>query len=617
MVALFARMMRDFRTCWTSLFLTDGVYKILAFILLTPLTAVLFQALLRLSGRPVMADQDLLFFVAAPVGWLCLIVIGAAWLTVVALEMAALLAILLAADEFGKKVAVRSALVYAAAHAPQVLRVTARMIVWVLVMLAPALVIAAVVYWGLLNDYDINFYLKEKPPEFMAAIVIAGILICVLILVALRLASNWFFALPLVLFEAVPASQALRASSARSEGHRKTILLCLVLWSIGSLLVTGLLSSAVVAFGRWVLPSVEGSLGLLIFVIGVLLSLWFVAGLVGNLLSTTVFATMLMALYRQLACEVDLAENKLVESSQDARPPLLRLSRIHLVIAGGVAAVLAAVVGIIAVQAVSLQDDVEIIAHRGASSVAPENTLAAIRQAIEEEADWVEIDVQETADDEVVVLHDSDFMKLAGNKLKIWNATRDDLQQIDIGSWFAAEFSEERVPSLADVLALCKDKVNVNIELKYYGHDKQLEQRVIEVVESQGMADQVVYMSLKQEGIQKVKAMRPACRVGLLMSVSAGRLADIEADFLAVNASFIDFWFIRAAHSQGKDVYAWTVNDPLLMSSMISLGVDGLITDKPGLARQVLKERESLGPATRVLLQMASVFGVSRPVSEQ
>ncbi len=84
--------------------------------------------------------------------------------------------------------------------------------------------------------------------------------------------------------------------------------------------------------------------------------------------------------------------------------------------------------------------------------------MAAVQKAIEEDADWVEIDVQETADGEVVVVHDSDFMKLAGNPLKIWDATMADLKDIDIGSRFASEFADQRVPTLSQVLETARER---------------------------------------------------------------------------------------------------------------------------------------------------------------
>jgi len=217
----------------------------------------------------------------------------------------------------------------------------------------------------------------------------------------------------------------------------------------------------------------------------------------------------------------------------------------------------------------------------------------------------------------VVVFHDSDFMKLAGNDLKIWNATLADLEQIDVGSWFDPRFEDQRVPTLAAVLDACKGKAGVNIELKYYGHDDQLERKVIDLVEARDMADEVLVMSLKVDAVEKMKRLRPDWTVGLLMSVAAGGLEDLDADFLAVNAGFADRRFVRNAHRQGRKVFVWTVNDAASMSTMIGRGVDSLITDEPALARKVLEFRSGLSPLERLLLELATVLGVPAEIGEQ
>ena len=94
----------------------------------------------------------------------------------------------------------------------------------------------------------------------------------------------------------------------------------------------------------------------------------------------------------------------------------------------------------------------------------------------------IEIDVQETADGEVVVIHDSDLKKVGGVPLVVGQSTLQQLGYTDIGSWFDLSFSDQRIPTLREVLALCKDRIRVNIELKYYGHEKRLEQSVAELV---------------------------------------------------------------------------------------------------------------------------------------
>jgi glycerophosphoryl diester phosphodiesterase len=191
-----------------------------------------------------------------------------------------------------------------------------------------------------------------------------------------------------------------------------------------------------------------------------------------------------------------------------------------------------------------------------------------------------------------------------------------DLRDIDIGSWFAPEFKDERVPTLAAVLDECKGKAGVTIELKYYGRDQKLEQRVADIVEAHDMTPDVVIMSLKLDAVQKMKSLRPDWKVGLLMSVSAGDLRNVDVDFLAVNASFANRNFISSAHDNGRDVYTWTVNDAATMSTMIGRGVDGLITDKPALARSVLEQRATMSAPERLLLELAEMLGVAPEIGE-
>ncbi len=259
---------------------------------------------------------------------------------------------------------------------------------------------------------------------------------------------------------------------------------------------------------------------------------------------------------------------------------------------------------------ISAPQTVEIIAHRGAAGARPENTMAAVLKAIEDRADWVEIDVQETADGEVVVAHDSDFMKLAGEDLKIWDATMGDLARIDVGSWFDPAYAAERTPTLRNVLLAARGKSKVMIELKYYGHDKKLEERVARIVEETAMNGQIAVMSLKAPGVEKMRVLRPDWRTGILAAKALGDLSQLDTEFLAVNTGQVSLDLIKRSEAAGKDLYAWTVDDPVTMSRMISMGVDGLITNEPALARQVMERRNALSAPERLLLWLADRFGI-------
>jgi len=255
-----------------------------------------------------------------------------------------------------------------------------------------------------------------------------------------------------------------------------------------------------------------------------------------------------------------------------------------------------------------IEDKTEIMAHRGASADAPENTIAAIQGAIDSGADWVEIDVQETMDGEIVVIHDSDLKKIGGVNLAVATSTAAELQTVDIGSLFSVDFSDQRVPLLKQVLAMCKDTIGINIELKYYGKEKQLERRVAELVEAAEMVEQVMVMSLNYSGIQEMRRLRPDWTLGLLSSVALGNLSELDVDFLALNGRAASRQLVRSAHEQGKKIMVWTINDAVGMSNMMGRGADAIITDEPALAVHVRQQRKELEPAQRLLMQLADIF---------
>lgn len=607
---------RDFRLSWKTLAITDIVYKILAFAILSTVVGIAFRTMLGLSGRTLLADEDIIFFLLEPAGWASVIVVGALWLGVFAFEQAALLWVLWC-NHYARRIGTVEALQFAMTHARPILSVSVRMMAIALVAFVPMIATAGIVYVSLLTRYDINYYLTEYPPEFLYALGIGGIVLIAVMTVMLRLVSDWLFALPLVLFEGVKPSLAIATSRERARGRRLLVVRWILGWTLINLLLSIVVTASVIWVGQLIVPRAASSLPLLALMIGVTLILWAVSNLVVNLLGTTTFAVMLFNLYRHYGSlgNLNRKEHELARASGDKPGFILTRTNVFIAALAGIA--LSIAIGAGTLYDVQLEDRTEIIAHRGASASAPENTMAAVRQAIADNADWVEIDVQETADGEVVVFHDSDFMKTANVDLKIWNATLSDLEHIDIGSRFGSRFQGERVPTLRQVLDESKGKIKVLIELKYYGHDRRLEQRVAEIVESEGMQGNVAAMSLNYDKVMKMKALRPTWKVGLLTSAALGSLTEVKADFLAVNARLASRDFVRSLHQTGKEVFVWTVNDAPTISMMISLGVDGLITDKPDLAETVRNHRVSLTPMGRLLLQLAVMFGVQSEIGLQ
>jgi glycerophosphoryl diester phosphodiesterase len=592
------------RRRWRDLVLADLFFKAIGFGVLTPLAVAVVQGVLWLTGSRVLADADILVACLTPAGALGAVVIAAVWLGITALEVATLLAMLTQAPGGGLAQAVW--LVWSRSAA--IFRLAGQLVVTAILVAVPFVLMAAGAAWRLLGEADINYYLSERPPAFQVALVVAACLGLGLTAVILRIFAGWLLAVPLVLCGRLQPREAMRESRRKLRGRERQAFGLLAGWAALVFLLTGLASGVVVAVARELLPLVSGNLPVLIAAVGATLLAWTLVHLVVNLLAVTSFAVLLDAAARAVLPANELSVSQPVA----AGPPVwsgLR-SRRGLVLVAGIGCLVAIVSGGVAVRRVSLSDSVEVMGHRGAAGLAPENTLAAVEAAIAAGADWIEIDVQESADGEVIVIHDSDFMKLAGVATKVWKATRDDLATIDVGSRFGPAYAGERVPTLREVLTRCRGRIGVNIELKSYGHGQRLEQRVVEIVEAHGDPADVLLMSLKPAVVRKVKALRPAWRAGLLLSVAVGDIAGLEADFLAVNARFVSRPFVQQAHQAGKEVFAWTVNDPAAVSRMIGRGVDGVITDRPDIARQVLTDRAGYSPVERLLVEVAEFLGV-------
>ncbi len=606
---LFASMVTVFRSSWKELTLADLIYKGIAFVVLTPLVGILFQVFIYFSGDSVLTDQDIIFFFLGPLGWLSILIVGAVSIGILALEQAALITIAFEAAQ-KRRVSVFEALFFTAKQVWPVLCVTGRMVIIVILVTTPFLLLAGSTYFFFLTQYDINYYLSQTPKEFWIA---ATLIVCctfVWTVLMIRLLSRWIFVLPLLLFEKADTKKILNESRHRTADKLRPILLWIGAWITALIALSTIGTAAVGALGYLILPNIKESLVLLSLAMGAIFTLWAATTALVTLLTSTTFAVLLVNLYRRFGIQTRGGPRALFQFKTPKIKKIWHLSpRIFWMVAIGIIVIIA-VANVISLQSVQFEDHTEIMAHRGASAKAPENTLAAIRQAISDGADWVEVDVQETTDGVVVLFHDSDFKKIAGIDLKIWEATSNQLKNIDVGSFFSPDFYKERVPTLNQVLELCKGKIGVNIELKYYGHDERLEKRVIQSVESHGMESSVLIMSLNRNALQKFRSMRPKWKTGLLASVSVGKLTKIDADFLAVNVKMATPRFIRSAHQMGKSVYVWTVNDPFTMSVMMGRGVDAIITDKPALAKSILEQRRQMSSLERLLAEAGAFFGV-------
>jgi glycerophosphoryl diester phosphodiesterase len=238
-----------------------------------------------------------------------------------------------------------------------------------------------------------------------------------------------------------------------------------------------------------------------------------------------------------------------------------------------------------------------IFAHRGASLRAPENTLAAFELARQEGADALELDVQLSRDGQVVVIHDTTVDRTTDGAGRVADLSLAELQALDAGSSYGEEFAGLRLPTLEEVLAWDTD-VFINIELKNYAAPmNDLPARTAAAVLRQGAAGRVLFSSFNPLALLKVRRVLPETPVGLLaIKGAAGAWARSWPAKLfrpqAIHPHYNDASaaLVRRTGRAGWRLYPYTANQPEELRRLYRLGVDGVFTDDPALARRIREE---------------------------
>lgn len=238
-----------------------------------------------------------------------------------------------------------------------------------------------------------------------------------------------------------------------------------------------------------------------------------------------------------------------------------------------------------------------VIAHRGFSSVAPENTLAAIESAIEIGADMVEFDVTVTADGEVVVMHDPTVRRTTDGRGKVMEKTLEELQQLDAGSWFGPEFAGETIPTLGQVLEQTRGRILLNVEINSEAVDESISEKVAKLVTEAGMEDQVVVSSFSPPALEQMRTHAPDIRTASLFNRKIHRgtdpteiVAEVGSRSFNVNRWLLRNSMLQSCHENNIPVAVYTVKRKRTMRSLIDRGVQALFTAYPDRLIEVLAE---------------------------
>lgn len=572
------------------------LFTAFAVVAAAPLSTWSLAALLHWIERPLAGEFDGLIDIVLALGWLMLA--GALALFAVMLQQAGML--LVSASHGCRYRIAAAALRGMLRRAGPLAALTGCQVLAHAVLALPWLVVGIGLYWLLLGNLDPYYVITVQPAALwwflggFLPVLAAGLFLHA------TLYFRWLLATPALVLEGLSPVAALTRSRALTRGRHLRIALLVVgvalaIAALPVLVTLGYDRAATplldqIPANRWLVSA--GMVGYLTLYAATVLGVLF--------LGTTANALLVRALFHRLGGVIGVQD-------ADAVPP--RPGRF---VGGAEAVVLvvALVQATFAVVSMNLGREVTVTAHRGASAVAPENTLAAFEAAIDAGADAIEFDVRLSADGAVIVFHDSDFRRMVGDTRAVVETPLSDMRDIDVGSWFDPAFSGERIPTLAEALDFIDGRAQALVELKPDpGNAQALLDATVAVIEDGDHWDAVILASLSPDLVRAARVAAPQARLALFANAALpGTARRTDFDMLGLNHVRVDASVVADARRRGYLLQVWTVNDPVLMARYMDLGVHDISTDVPAEAVRVRTERAELTDVELLLARLRSWF---------
>ena len=597
---------RDFTLNLSNLLIFDIFFKVVATAIFSPVSAWIFNRMVKAGGSLVIGNEQILSFILTPIGIVAFIVAGGLTLAIIFTEQAGLI-LIAARTQTGRTMKFFEAFFTMLKYMRVLIELGIRQVIMGGLYLVPLAAVGGVTFLILGSQHDLNYLLVEKPPVFWIGAAIAVILAICALLVIGTLYVRWIFSVPLCVLEDEKAGPALRKSRRLVAGNFLRIAVIIFGWSLLMIAVTAIATFLLDVVSESILKSIGENPTLIIAAVIVLLALYAMTAAALAFIAFAVSCLLITRLYYHIRGQKGLPATP--QPGDVLAEKLPQPSRRKIVWGVALLAlVFTTVSSFFIVEGMDVDRKVAVTAHRGSSKDAPENTLSAVHRAIEDGADFAEIDVQETADGVIVLLHDSDLMRIAGVNKKIWELTYAEIKTLDAGSWFSSEFQSERVPTLTEILKLARGEIKLNIELKFNGHEKQLVEKVVKIIEDNNFKSQCVISSLNFEGLKKVRALDPELKIGYIVAKLIGNMFRVDTDFLSLNSGMVTADVVAGARKRKREVHVWTINTTDNMSYFINLGVDNIITDYPAKLVALINERDSLSDIEKLLLVAADML---------
>ncbi|MGW6190905.1 glycerophosphoryl diester phosphodiesterase membrane domain-containing protein [Bacillus cereus] len=556
------------------------VYKLLAAIVFIPLLGIVFNKLLYFGGYANATNDELVAFVKTPYGILAIVILSILALFLIFTEFAVLIIISYFAHK-RQKVRLRPILYKTVTYLPSLFTYC-----------LPGFVLYAVVLLPLLSmGYKSALIPEIQIPNFITGelfkTTMGQVGYYVFFAVVAYLNLRWIFVLPIIVLEEKPFRIAARKSAnlVKESFFKVLFFLVGVFISVGMVFLLFIGVYLLCLWGVYEFTNPEGTFALLaestisVFLTSTLYLFSFIM--------TPFYIMALTRLYLQkVSVEDVLLEEGLDYSKTKADKCFFKKHRwkfIGVYIVGIITAGM--VVAFIVTFISNTYKEPIIMAHRGYISKGVENTKEAVQGAIDAKADYAEIDVLQTKDGELAVIHDLKLKRLANANVHVSDLTMDELRNLTLSQdGFTGQIS-----TLDEIIKLAKGKIKLNIEVKLHGNEKDFVKKVLKTIKENDFEKQCVIQTLHYPLIKEFKRANPDIKVGYVLFASRANLKNVQADFYVAEEYMLNKRLVKEARKLNKPIYVWTVNDMESLKAYYKLNVDGIITDYPEDSRETIK----------------------------
>ncbi len=573
-----------------SLVAFEAIYKILSFTIFMPLFLNIFKLITKLTGYNYLTIENFLSFLINPVTIVLLIILLFLMMTFTFFDISTIIIILDASTQ-KKKITVKDATILSIKKCKNVFHLKNIFLVFLVLFLIPFLNIGV----------SSSLIATIKIPEFIIDYIIKNNLLFTLVIVIyfflLSLLLKSIYSFHYYILEDNSFSKALKNSKELSKKcHIKDLItlvivqLCIVILYF-IFLVLGILLIVLLSkiFENVIIKTLSTT------IIWVFIAFTFIVFL---LLATPISYATISVLYyyhkdkkKEKITHINIVNSKSKEHKYFKRIMFV-VSIIFIICA------FFFTYGLYKGKYnlnIEMTRTLEVTAHRGASAFYPENTMSAFKGAKKLGADWIELDVQETKDQKVIVIHDTNFKRTTNVNKNTWEVNYNEVEKLDAGSFFDKKYKNEKIPLLEEVVKYAKDNnIKLNIEIKPTGHEKALEKETVDIIKKNNFQDSCVITSQVYDVLKKVKKYDKTVKTVYVMSLAYGDITSLKAaDNFSIEAMSINRTLVKRVHKEGKELYAWTVNTKDSIRNMIDLNVDNIITDDISLAKEVIYSSKS------------------------